>query len=217
MITLTRLLMARNLPHGLSPPGGLARSKLHAEMGPRSQLIGRPEQLVSGIALIFGLQLFRSFIALSTFVLHDVRRWSPLLLLVLMAAFLSTPILAGPLARRLGRSGARNMIVAALLLTRLGEQLVERPELDVWLAGLGCSLLWILLSLLADDHDDLPDSGVAGLLLVAVVADSALLASLRTLDLSWQPLAPFPVRLHAGLLRRRTARVHSTSSAKRPG
>jgi len=136
--------------------------------------------LLASTATALGLQATRVFVADLLFVVDQSRRTA--LALANLGVF-STPLLAGPLALALGRSGLVLLSAGMLWLSRLALQVTDDPPLRILLGALGLiGWGWLLAHLLSRDRH----AAGAGLL-TGCALDLALRAAFLTIDLPWMP------------------------------
>ena len=107
-----------------------------------------PLLLALSLGLLMGVQLFRVFLPLATFHLHDAGGLPPWLVAVISLAVLAVGLRSRAAARRAGWRAAVRGTAGLLALTRAVEQLSTRPAVDARVALVGTVLLALLLGLL---------------------------------------------------------------------
>jgi endonuclease/exonuclease/phosphatase family metal-dependent hydrolase len=159
---------------------------------------------LTGLAVVFGLQLIRVLLPTLVYYLRDAQGYSSLSLAPIAFGLFGLAFLAGPLQRYLGLRWALVVTAGGLALLRLLQQLFQTPALNLYLSGVGVALFLMLIPLLAGIARAQGKGAVIWLgsgLLLGVAVDTAVHVAVRTLDLAWQPgVAPILAILLLALL-----------------
>ncbi len=133
------------------------------------------------LTVTIGAQLLRVFIPSLGWYLRDTVGVGTLSLIPYALAPFALSFLAPLPVRLLGLRRATLAVGALLIVTRLVEQVSERPALDLWMSMIGViAFLWLLPMLLGRQRQSFALGVLLGLAL-----DTAVKGATRTLDLSW--------------------------------
>jgi len=147
-----------------------------------------PQWTLTALTVLFALQMIRVFYGTLVYYLRDSQGMSAISLAPIALGVFALSFLAAPLWRIAGIKTALVITAGGVALIRIVEQLVTEPAVDLVLVSIGIILFAWLIPIALGAERAKGASGTANFgygLLLGLVFDTALFASVRTLDLSW--------------------------------
>ena len=148
-----------------------------------------PFWMLTAVSVVFGLQMIRLLYSSLMYFLRDSQGISAINLAPIGIGIFALAFLAAPVWKLTGIRAALTIAVGGLAVIRLAEQIVTTPAVDLVLASIGVILFtWFIpLAIGSQRHNGAKGTANFGYgFLLGFALDTALFASVRTVDFTWQ-------------------------------
>jgi len=147
-----------------------------------------PFWTLTALSVLFGLQLIRVFYGTLVYYLRDSQGMSAISLAPIALGVFALSFLAAPLWKIAGTKTSLAITAGGLALIRIVEQIVTDAAIDLVIVSIGIVLFTWFIPIALGSQRTKGAKGTANFgygLLLGLVIDTAIFASVRTLDLSW--------------------------------
>ena len=147
-----------------------------------------PYWTLTALSVLFGLQMIRVFYGTLVYYLRDSQGMSAISLAPIALGVFALSFLAAPLWKIAGTKTSLVITAGGIALIRIVEQIVTDAAIDLILVSIGIVLFTWFLPIALGAQRTKGVEGTANFgygLLLGLVIDTAIFASVRTLDLSW--------------------------------